>query len=326
VLLELLLLAASLDPAQRNVTGPSPARPLEISSERSLGVPVFSFSDLIQSDKDGNLFFHAGGSLHDPTLLKISTDGSTMTYRPPTDLPKDAYFRRFYVTRSGQLYSLIAASNGAELFVVPYRSNGSPQSILKLPPEGQVAETEFAVFENGNIVLGGFFHGPESFKGKRFRYLLNRNGELVKKLETAEGGADLNPALSRLQAGGIAEADDGSLYTLVGTGGGRFDVYTIGTDGSAGRKFSFKTPDMDFVPLQLFVDSTYLAAVSHKRRKNAVNAVEIFVVDLATGETIGHYTPPEQAGNMLVHFSVKEGFKFLKARNNVFGLVSSKLW
>jgi hypothetical protein len=320
-----LVLLAGLGAAQGKEASPAPAHTLEIGSERNLGVPVFPFYDLIQSDQDGNLFFHVGESVNDPTVLKISKDGSPTIYRSPSDLPKDAYFRRFYVTRSGELYTLIADSNGAELFCIPYRSNGSPRSPFKLPLEGQVAETEFAVFENGNIILGGFFRAPEASKGKRFRYLLNGNGELLRKLETAAGNVDVSTVFSRLQPGGVAEAYDGNLYTLAGTGGGRFDVYTIAPDGAVERKLTFKAEDADFAPLQLLVDPRYLVTVSHKRRKNALNQVEILLIDLTTGEIAGRYTPPDQAGNMLVHFSSKEGFKFLNSRKGVYWLLTAPL-
>jgi len=322
----LVLLGVTLGFAQDSALGrAAAAQPLEISSERSLGVPAFQFYDLIQSDREGNLFFHAGRSVNDPAMRRIASDGKVTLYQSPRDLPKDAYFRRFYVTRSGQLYTLIAASNGFELYCVPYRSNGEAESPLKLPEEGQMAETEFAVFENGNILVGGFFRAPDALQGKRFRYLLNKNGELLRRLETTGENVDLGTVFRQLQPGGIAEADDGNLYTLAGTGGGRFNVYAIAPDGTVTRKTSFKLLDADFVPVQIFVDSTHLALVAHKRRKRAANAVEIQVIDLASGEAVGRYAPPDGVGNMLVVFSVKEGFKFLTSRNNVLGLVTAQI-
>ena len=125
-----LILLIGLGAAQGKEASPAPAHTLEIGSERNLGVPVFPFYDLIQSDQDGNLFFHVGESVNDPTVLRIRTDGSPTIYRAPSDLPKDAYFRRFNVTRSGQLYTLIAASNGAEFFCVPYKSDGDRKSVV----------------------------------------------------------------------------------------------------------------------------------------------------------------------------------------------------
>lgn len=320
-----LVLLSGLWAVQGKEVSPPLARTLEIGPERNLGVPIFPFYDLIQSDQDGNLFFHVGESANDPTVLRINRDGSPTIYRPPSDLPKDAYFRRFYVTRGGQLYTLIAASNGSELFCVTYRSNGSPRTVLKLPLEGQAAETEFAVFENGNIVLGGFYRAPEAYKGNRFRYLLNGNGELLGKLDTGASNVDVATVFSRLQPRGMAEGYDGNLYTLVGIGGGRFNVFTIAPDGTVRKKFTFKVEDEEFTPLQLLVDPRYLVAVSHKKRRNTLNAVEILLIDLANGAIAGRYAPPDEAGNMLVHFSSKEGFSFLNSRKGVYWLLTAPL-
>lgn len=315
-MLSLVLLLTLWGP-QGRIAGTPPAQTLDVASERNLGVPLFRFYDLVQSDEDGNLFFHIGDSLNDPSILKIRPDGSRKSYAAPPELPRDAAFHRFYVTRSGEVYTLIAASNGAELYCVPYKADGSPRKVLKLPLEGQVSDTEFAVFENGNILVGGFFRGPAAYQGKRFRYLLNSGGELLRRLETATDNVDLANAFKSLQPGGMVEGYDGNLYTLAGIGGGRFEVHTIAPDGEVKRRFGFKVEE-DFTPLQLFTDPLHLVAVSHKRRKNALNAVELLVINAMTGEIAGRYTPSAKAGNVLVHFSTKEGFKFLNSRDGVY--------
>lgn len=307
---------------------PGDARPLRVASERTSTLPVFSAAGFIQSDASGSLYLRVtrNPTMKGSSIIRLNPeDSSVVVLQPPSRF--DAEFREFFVTRAGDVFALFEVANGTSLQMLEYRSDGKSSSPVDLPVQGQVSVRHFAVFQNGTVMLSGFYRekSPEQIRGRSFLRLYDREGRLLKELQHDAPDPDLKTVFSALAPGAVASGEDANLYLLHAARNPSFAISAISPAGETVRKIEVSAIEKDFIPLQAFISDGYLAVISHKPQKGKVNAIEILVIGLTDGEVLGRYVAPEEIGNMVVRFSAKEGFTFLKGTGGVYKFITAQI-
>src|SRR5271166_4718404 len=178
-----LQLASARDAKVMPERPPSP-RILQADSSRLLQVPDFGSTGEERCNASGHVFFDVDvPPVNSGAILEISGDGSRGRSYAPLQMPSsDLQFMDFAVSPSATLYELFQSAQAT--LMVEVDSDGSPKHRTNLEVPAHVKERWMAVFDDGVVLLSGFFTrgAAAELRGKSYAALFQPSGNLIRQL------------------------------------------------------------------------------------------------------------------------------------------------
>ena len=298
------------------------ARPMIVTTSRQTDVPIFPYYGPPLADKNGDLFFHLGGSLFtDATLMKLSHSSWEPTlYKLPADVQHDKYvFYEFAVSPSGELW--ILANRGPDLLVAGFDSNG--QMTSKSAMDLSLADVDIAdVVALDNNVL--FCYGVTVGKGPGHSFAALFDGTTGKNIRMLRDVfTSVKPGVKEpvwVHSGIASIGDDGNIYLLHES-----EVVAISPAGEIVKRIKFVKPIQGLIPIIVRASSGYVAIWLHSPLKDGQSKNSYLVLDLSSGKTLGWYLPPTEIKAPAMTFSRTNGFEFLVDKNGKWNLMDAEL-
>jgi len=284
-------------------------RILSVSSSHVLSVPPFTFWSDPGCDREGNMYFHVGGSAG-VEILRVSSDGSTgKTFTIPSRVPDSdkAVFADFSVAPTGAVYVMAGIRGKEEIF--RFDEDGKMDDpISPALPDGVIG-TNIAVADERNILLFGYYDNssPAEVKGKSYMAVLKPSGEVAQELHITLQGLDMEQlAAGEALSPGFALGEDGNFYLA-----GPSEVLVISQAGELVRRLPFENPLPKSTPTRVHVGGGLVVVVLTSVDNHQVKA-DYLVLLASTGDVVGLYEPAPELGQMGdMCFSPKEGMTFL---------------
>jgi len=291
-----------------------PIKELRVISSAVTEVPTFSFFYPARCDKDGAIFFHLNkGSWNNMEVLKlkiVSGSAEPTTYLAPADFTanKSGFFINFSVSPSGDLW-MVGESLKREYFLFKFDSDGKPTGQIKLAVPEHLDLRDFAVSDQGNILVSGSFDrdANSSLSGKRYIALFDSSGRLQKEFDSKADGVD--PNNTGMHEAGIIYGDDGRLYVLLPQ-----NILVVSQGGAIEKRIPFDKPK-DFLATHFAVSGGYLAIWLTKRNEHGPLFTQFLTIDVGTGESLARYNTTPETGNAALCFSRKDGFTMWQIEN-----------
>ena len=300
--------------------------PLRVAAVRNLGVPIFPWFGLPQTDQDGDLFFHVGGTtFNEASIMKLSHSSSAPTvYKLPPDIKSKYSFDEFTVTPGGIVW-MLANNMVPELVAVEFNANGEVRGKTLLDLDlNEVDIHGFSALDTGGVVIAGRYNNkaPLKLRSHSFLALFDGNsGKRIRELTDTFPVARGSEESTLAHQGETVTGDDGNIYVLDGS-----RMVVVRPGGEIGRRISFRKPDPALLTMQVRV-SGGAAAVWLGMLNNQTGTVEFsfLVLDLSNGRPIGWFTAPEGFEGQAVGFSRSAGFQFLRRKEGHFEIVATEL-
>jgi hypothetical protein len=297
------------DNRQQNVI----SKTLVSSSQKMLDVPAFSFYGHGQCDQGGHLFFQidTDHSINSGSVVEINpSTGEPTLFKMPATLPPRSYFINFSVSPSGHVWMLIG--NGDKVDVLGFNSEGEVSSQATLAIPEHLKAQEFAVTDQGHLLLSGFFDSRASaeMRSKPYSALFSNSGQILKQLIEPNPNNVVAETGTRPYEGNAIFGDDKNLYSLHADG-----VVVMSQAGTILRRLPIKKPAPEYSATNLVVSGGYLSIWLQKTRDNGAIAYKFLILDVNTGEPLAVYEPGNELGNTPVCFSRKDGFTFYRVRD-----------
>lgn len=305
---------------------PPPVSPhvLQIGSSQSLDAPSFRFYGAVQSDKNGNLFFHVdAGGYSEPVILKLDRgSGDPTLYTIADEDQKTIVFGGFSVTPLGQVVLLGEATDG-KTYAIRFTSRGKATTKTALKVPDHISIGSFVAFESGSMLLSAFYlpDAPAALRGKSFMALFDESGRISKKFDGELAPVDLKNVFQHLQEGNASVGPDGNLYLL--TPG---EIVVISESGEIIRRLKYEKP-AGGTASQIAVSHNLLSIWLLQEGINNQVTSEYLILDLFTGKPFGFYVPGADLGKaaIAVSFSSQEGFTFFDTENGHVKLITAPL-
>jgi len=294
---------------------------LQVSSTKTLGVPLFPAYGFTLADKDGDLFFHlGGGSFANGTIMKLSHSSYEPTlYNLPPEIQKSYNFYQFAVSPDGTLWMLVNA--GPELMAASFDSDGElrGKATLKVSLD-EFNIKDFAALPNGTLFIAGLGLGKD--KGHSIAAFFNGDtGEEIKRLDTALAPENTPKSGPAIHQGDACVGDDGNLYLLHDT-----HILVINPAGTVVRRTTFDKPLSTLLPVHMIVSSGF-AAIWLNTPPNDSHHFETsyLVVDVNNRNPATWYSAPSGVRIAAVDFSRNDGFQFLVGEKGQYRLMTAEL-
>jgi len=294
---------------------PTPTRSLAPSSIRDISVPPFTSWGNAACDKEGNMYFHVGGS-SDTEILRLSPDANEgRTFKNPK-----AVFADFSVTPAGEVYVLAGLDRELKLLRFDDDNPNGDQIPLHLP-QG-VNASNIVASDNRTLLFFGFHESPADpkLKGKGYAALIDTSsGAVRQELHITVPGVDIAKLASGAAiAPGAALGDDGNFY-LAGSG----EILVLDEGGEFVRRIPFDNPQPKSVVSNLQVSGGLIILTLSLDENHQVHMS--YLVLLSSGATVGHYMPSEQLGEWgETCYSPRRGMTFLKVDNHQIKLLTAQ--
>ena len=319
----LLVLFAAMAGADKAAAPVSP-RVLQLGSSQSLEVPSFRFYGAVQSDKDGNLYFHVdAGSYREPVILKLARgSGDPTLYTVADEDQKNIVFGEFSVTPFGQVVLLGQGTDG-KTYAIRFSSKGAPTTKTALAFPEHMSIGNFIAFESGSLLVSAFYlpDAPAALRGKSFLALFDESGQIRKRFDQELAPVDLSSVSQHLYEGGATVGPDGNLYLLTPD-----KIVVMSESGEIVRRMKYQKPEGGAAS-QIAVSHNLVSIWLLKEGpKNQISS-EYLVLDLFTGKPFGFYVPGNEFGPfaIAISFSNQEGFTFFDTENGHVKLLSAPL-
>jgi len=316
----LVLLALAVGPAFAGKEAPTTLR--AASSTVLSSVPLFGWNGNARCDSDLNLYAQTG-TVDSVSILKLAHDGSKYEiYSAPADVARNAAFRDFSVSPSGEV-RVLADTHDHQTYALEWRSDpGNPRQ-TKLDVPEHLTTKSIAAFQSGAMLVAGYFNqaADEHERGKSFMAVFEASGKLAARLSGKFGDVDLATIHKKLSEGGSAIGDDEFIY-LLRSG----EVLVISESGQTVRRMPFKKPDPGLLATR--VDESGGIVLVQLDKDNGMGkplTAQYLALDASTGKRRGLYDPEPALGNNLVCFTRNEGLTFLTVKNEKQTLVTAPL-
>jgi len=291
-----------------------PMKELRVISSAITEVPTFSFFYPARCDKDGAIYFHLNkGSWNNMEVLKlkiVSGSAEPTTYLAPADFTanKSGFFINFSVAPSGDLW-MVGESLKREYFLFKFDSDGKPTAQTKLAVPEHLDLRDFAVSDQGSVLVSGSFDRDANagLSGKRYIALFDSSGRAQKEFDPKADGVD--PNSSGMHEGGIIYGDDGRLYVLLPQ-----SILVVSQGGAVEKRITFDKPK-DFLAIHFAVSGGYLAVWLTKRNERGPLFTQFLTINISTGESMARYNTTAETGNAALCFSRKDGFMMWQIEN-----------
>jgi hypothetical protein len=289
---------------------PSAPKVLSPGSRKTIQAPNFAAYGEPLCDSDGNLYFHLGNGAYDNAeILEISSDGSSgASYKLPRELVDKTYFQSFFVTPDGSVY-LSVQQAAKDLLVLGFDSDGKAGGPVRLETPEHLQVQNFAVFNDGSVLVAGYFNQNASSKleGEKYAAIFEASGKLRKRFpQGAMGTVDIKPKLAYIPDGAAALSEDGNLYLL-----GSDEILVFSSSGQVIRRLKFKKPDTETAVSRFNLSKGLLAiTLSKVDKKNQIQR-QYLVMSATSGDVLGWYVPSAETGSNDVCFNNAEGFIFM---------------
>ncbi len=304
---------------------PSTPKVLSSGSKKVIQAPNFAAYGEPLCDADGNLYFHlANGTYDNAEVLEISHDGNSgSTYKLPSDFVDKTYFQSFFATPDGSLYVLVQQSV-TDFLVFAFSSDGKAGEPVRIETPGHMRVQNFAVFNDGSILVSGYFNQNANSKlqGEKYAGIFDQSGKLRKRFpQGTMGSVDVKPRLSYIPDGAAAVGEDGNLYLL-----GSDEILVISSSGQVVRRIKFKKPDAETAVSRFNLSKGLLAITLSKVDKRNQIQRQYVVMSASSGDVLGWYIPSAETGSNDVCFNNTDGFIFMESdESNQMYLVTAPL-
>jgi hypothetical protein len=291
--------------AQRGVYA---LREVDASSSHPIQAPPFSYFGESQCDRNGNIYFHSGESdFRHSQIFRLSSDGSSGSFFRVTGKfadPEMAGFDSFWISYDGEVF--ILSSNAKESYVFSFDHNGTVRDPVVLKVREDVQLTDFAVFDNGFLLVWGYHdqRSSKDLRGKRYAAVLTESGQVVREISIPLPAVDLGN-LGAPSDGAVA-SHAGNLYFL-----GSDQIAIVSATGQTIRRIKFHKPDSEAIATKLYLsDGMAVIALNKISTKGDVQRTYL-ALDENAGDFIGYYKPSAQLGSNDVCFTRTDGLTFL---------------
>jgi hypothetical protein len=297
-----------------------PIKDLRVTSSVITEVPSFGFFHPAECDDDGEIFFHLNhGSWNNMEVLKLKVvagSAEPTTYAAPADFTanKTGFFINFAVTPSGELW-MVGESLKQEFFLFKFDSEGKPIAQTKLAVPEHFDVQDFAVSDQGSVLVSGNFNheAKADMSGRRYVALFDSNGRLQEEIDSKTDKIDLG---SRgMHEGGVIYGADGRLYVLLPQ-----SILVVTQAGTVERRIPFDKPK-DFFATHLAISGGYLAIWLNKHNDHGLLTTQFLLIDVSTGESMARYNATAETGNAGLCFSRKDGFTMWRIENDRLNLL-----
>ncbi|MDT8067056.1 MAG: hypothetical protein ROO76_02705 [Terriglobia bacterium] len=304
-------LLASAMGQQQSKAEPLP-RALALSSTTLTQVPVFGWSDDVQCDGSGNLYFHAPGLTYNRSdIFELSADGGRgKTFSLPDEMAQKTAFVGFSVSSGGSLRVLAESRKGVLAFTFGRDGRVTSETSLEIPED--VTVNAFADSESGSVVVVGYFNkrAKGAIQGKPYAALFAPSGKVQTVFSELKGKVELRDVHDKLMDGAAAVGEGGTIY-LLRSG----EVIVLSASGTIQRHMRFSQP-VGSAATQLRLSegllSVTLSTLPKPGSGNKMLKRQYLVLNSFTGDEYGLYEPSEELGNMDVCFSRQNGFTFIR--------------
>ncbi len=320
----LILLVLTLAPAFA-ATSPANEAPTTLRAASSTvwsSVLPLGWNGNAQCDSDANLYAQTG-TADSISILKLAHGGSKYElYGVPVDVARNAAFRAFSVSPSGELRAL-ADTRDHQTYVFEWRSDPSNPSQTKLDVPEHLTTESLAAFQSGAMLVSGYFNrgADEQERGKSFMAIFEDSGKLAARVSGKFSDFDLAKTRTKLYEGGSAVGDDGYIYLLRPE-----EVVVVSASGQVARRMPFKKPDPSLLAEGIY-ESGGIVLVQFFEDKGVGKhfTAEYLALDSATGKRRGFYAPESALGNNLVCFTRNDGLTFLTVKDEKQVLLTAPL-
>lgn len=295
-----------------------PTKLLAPSSTRNVLAPPFTFWGNPACDKDGNMYFHVGGS-SSIEILRLSADGSEgKIFKLPDQFPR-AVFSDFSVSPGGYVYVL--AGIEGKLKLLRFDEVGAMSEPISFQLPQSVGASNIVASDNRTVLFFGFYDdtAPPDLTGKSYLALINPlSGAVQQEVHVSVPGVDIEKLAARkVPAPGVALGDDGNFYFA-----GSSQILVITPFGVLVQRIPFDNPSPKSIVTRLLVAGGLIVVVltridNHQAHKG-------YLVLLNSGGVVGYYEPSAELGGWgAMCFSPREGMKFLKVENRQLKLLTA---
>lgn len=321
-ILVVVALAVGLAFAETNSANEVPNTLRAASSTVLSSVPLFGANGNIQCDSDANLYFQTG-TADTVSILKLAHDGSRYElYGVPADVARNAAFRAFSVSPSGEVRALVD-THDRRTYAFEWRSDPSNPSQTKLDVPEHLTTKSIAAFQSGAMLVTGYFNqsADEQERGKSFIAIFAASGKLAARVSGKFGDFALASIRTKLYEGASAVGDDGFIYLLRSD-----EVVVISESGEVVRRMPFKKPDAGLLATRIDESGgTVLVQLDKDNGMGKPFTEQYLALDASTGKRRGLYAPEAALGNNLVCFTRNDGLTFLTVKEGNQTLLTAPL-
>jgi hypothetical protein len=318
----LIVVMLAVVPALTETAKEGPTALRAASSTVLSSVPLFGANGSAQCDSDANLYLQTG-TADSVSILKLAHDGSKYElYSVPADIARNAAFRAFSVSPSGELRVLVD-THDHQTYAFEWHSDPGNPSQTKLEVPEHLTTKSITAFQSGAMLVAGYFNqsADEQERGKNFVAIFDASGRLAARVSGKFGDFDLASIRTKLYEGASAVGDDGFVYLLRSD-----EVIVISQSGQVVRRMRFKKPDPSLLATR--VDESGGTVLVQLDRDNGIGkpfTTQYLALDASTGKRRGFYAPEPALGNSLVCFTRNEGLTFLTVKEEKQVLVTAPL-
>ncbi|HTS69012.1 MAG TPA: hypothetical protein VMO17_08500 [Terriglobia bacterium] len=304
-----LLLVIQPAPAQ----GPLLPKTLTPATIHDVMAPPFTFWGNPACDKDGNMYFHVGGSAV-AEVLRLSADGSEgKIFKVAEDSPgaKGFVFQDFSVSPKGEV-NILGGITGesTRIMVMHFHQDGSMDEPIYPQIPKSAFPTNVVTSDAGTVLLFGYYDdtAPRGLKKTSYLAILDSSGTPRQEVHAAVPGLDIAKLASgETPAPAATLGEDGNFYLP-----GSNEILVMLPDGELVRGIPFDNPEPKSMVGRLIVSGKLIIIVLDSYINRAGHADYLVLLN-PSGGVVGYYQPSEELGGWrAMCYSPQQGLIFLK--------------
>lgn len=296
------------------------------ASIRNVMAPPFTFWGSPACDKDGNMYFHVGGS-EAGEVLRLSADASEgKIFKVSGNFPGANHFifQDFSVTHKGEVTILggIAGEN-PKVILLHFEQDGTMGEPIDPQIPKAAIPTNIVASDAGTLLLFGYSDetAPPALKRTSYLAILDSSGTIRQEVHATVPGLDL----AKLSSGetptpAATLGEDGNFYLPRSN-----QILVMLPDGELVRLIPFDNPEPKGIVGRLIV-SGELIIIEIDTYTNHNGQANYLVLLNPSGGVVGYYKPSEQLGGWpAMCYSPKQGLLYLKVDHRQLKLLTVPL-